>query len=273
MPNHVKNSITINADAATVQQIVSELSTHYPKVESTDYDGNLIFENANGSYGWLDPKTNKFKRRDMEDVDGVPEGYEQKYNDAWTRFPDFSKIVECPLEDVESNGSLSPLENPFSKHEMMKAHFDQLLQRRERMGEESYQKHVENFLKGCKNYLLHGYATWYSWNTEHWGTKWNAYDCEKVADNAFTFDTAWSCVIDLVKKMAERYPSAEFVYEYSDEGTGSNCGSYRIKGDQVEGGAVANMSNEAYELAFKLRPDSKEYYKLVDGKYEYAEED
>jgi hypothetical protein len=48
---------------------------------------------------------------------------------------------------------------------------------------------------------------------------------------------------------------------------------------KIAGGIVLSeykpkgQTKEAYDIAFELRPDNKDNYRLVDGKYEYIEED
>lgn len=82
-----------------------------------------------------------------------------------------------------------------------------------------------------------GCAYWYEWNSQNWGTKWNAY---AQPDNgwpedavSFDFETAWAHPIALIKLMSERCAGVTFRIRYADEDTGSNCGSYRIRGGEV----------------------------------------
>ena len=119
----------------------------------------------------------------------------------------------------------------------------------------------------------YGHATWYSWSVENWGTKWNSSECEKISDTVFDFVTAWSGVPQLIEKMSLEFPDVKISYEYSDEDTGANCGVGTYLNGEVEFKRLESQSTEAYELAFKLRSDRKEDYQLVDGKYEYVEED
>lgn len=115
---------------------------------------------------------------------------------------------------------------------------------------------------------MHNSNNWYNWNRANWGTKWNSYEHNKEAFNVFTFETAWSGVPNLIKKMSESFPEVEILYEYADEDTGYNCGEITfLKGEIIQDITPKSGSKEAYELAFKLRPCNKEYYELVDGKY------
>ena len=114
---------------------------------------------------------------------------------------------------------------------------------------------------------------WYVWSCNNWGTKWNSYDCEKLDENVFVFDTAWNSVPGLVEKMSKVFPEIQFNYKYADEDTGYNVGHYIYKnGDIIYKYLPEGGSKEAYEFAFELRPYHKERYKLVDGEYEYTDE-
>jgi len=71
----------------------------------------------------------------------------------------------------------------------------------------------------------------------------------------------------------EEFADLEILYEWSGEDTGANCGTLTIKEHEVNLTNLETGSREAYELAFKLRPDRKGYYILVDGDYVYKEEE
>lgn len=278
MPNHVKNRITIKADSNTAKEIAEQFSTHYPKKPSKAYNGDLIY-NQTGvkySYGWLNEETNVFTRCDKADVIGVPKGYAQKFDEAWTRFPDFEKVSPYPegFKDTVSNGELMPLGNQFSSHTKFKDHLDDMHKRFiKHDSDEGKEAMITNITDGVENYLRFGHATWYGFNVANWGTKWNAYTCEKEADNVYTFETAWSAVPELVRIMSEQHPTCEFIYEYADENTGANAGAYIFNGGVAQGGKFENQSIAAYNMAFELSPEYKDDYKLVDGKYEWIDEE
>ena len=58
---------------------------------------------------------------------------------------------------------------------------------------------------------------WYDWNTEHWGTKWNAYNQEQRDDNTIAFDTAWNFAEPVIRRLSELYPDLDFGASYIDE--------------------------------------------------------
>jgi hypothetical protein len=53
-------------------------------------------------------------------------------------------------------------------------------------------------------------ADWYTWNVQHWGTKWEAWDYElKERDENFLvvdFTTAWAPPIAFFEALLQRYP-------------------------------------------------------------------
>lgn len=79
--------------------------------------------------------------------------------------------------------------------------------------------------------LLKG-EDWYSWRVENWGTKWEGYDGRFSYDRtAFSFETAWSPPIPVIKKLAE-LTGGTFVLQYIEEGC-DFCGRY-VVGPNVE---------------------------------------
>jgi hypothetical protein len=137
------------------------------------------------------------------------------------------------------------------------------------------EEEIDNFVQGVKNYIKYGHATWYSWSIENWGTKWNISDCDRLDDDVFEFTTAWNGIPNIIKTMSQNFPNIEFLYEWSDENTGCNCGIYTFKGGEEsnDSGKLVNESKEAYNLFFKLHPEEEKNYKLVDGKYKYIDDD
>lgn len=72
--------------------------------------------------------------------------------------------------------------------------------------------------------LLEG-EKWYDWRVENWGTKWNGYDGTISDDGStFTFDTAWSPPLPIIKKLAE-LTGETFVLQYIEYGM-FFCGQY-----------------------------------------------
>lgn len=65
---------------------------------------------------------------------------------------------------------------------------------------------------------------WYVFNTENWGTKWDACD-GYVSGDLVQFNTAWSTPEPIIKELAKLLNDA-IICVYADEDIGSNCGAY-----------------------------------------------
>ena len=81
-----------------------------------------------------------------------------------------------------------------------------------------------------------GIPNWYDWQSEHWGTKWNACDCEEViltpfehmpyTEAIYRFDTAWSTPEPVIRRIIEDWPELDIGGGYIDEGY-EFCGSFQ----------------------------------------------
>lgn len=123
---------------------------------------------------------------------------------------------------------------------------------------------------------------WYDWSCANWGTKWNAYDQSiteettgKVASGVtLQFDTAWASPEPIITTLAKMFPTLSFKLTYADEDLGYNVGEvvysmgYKVQESYPEGG-----SNPAYEIALRVKPYAKDYIKMIDGEYQYVDED
>lgn len=80
-----------------------------------------------------------------------------------------------------------------------------------------------HFIQCLQNRKAHGFYTWYEWNREHWGTKWNAYDI-KVGEDEISFETAWKFPEPVMRAIVKALPGLDFMWRYADEDYGSNLG-------------------------------------------------
>lgn len=234
MPNHVKNRIEIIGTPEQVQEVFDRFNTHAPAELYAAHDGSLICFNEEGAVGWLDTKTGRFAFPDKTTQLGLPDGYSIKITQPTEHFPDFKKVIPPPKNIFE--GDLGDAE-----------------------------------MKMCER---EGRPNWRDWNIANWDTKWNSYSNAKETWNVFTFETAWNGVRGIMNEIAKRSPLVGIIYEYADEDTGHNVGRIEFNGGKEvfshfpEGGSA-----QAYELAFRLRPEIAMNYKFVDGKYQYEDED
>ncbi len=272
MPNYIKNRIELIGSPEAVRLLVESHSTFFPSVQHTSYDGKLTFKNGS-AIGWLNEKTNEFERRETETVIGVPDGYTPYMEAEWTRFPDFSKIIPIPEDLNIASSSLGEagMSHLYGISTFMGKFED--AKRFAMMSEENKAEAIELGKKYKSNLDKYGFTTWYEWSIDKWGTKWNASSCEKISDNLFDFETAWSGVPELIRIMSSKF-NGKILYKYSDEDTGCNVGVFEFdKGNILSKNIPVNQSVEAYNLAFELRPDYKENYKLVGDTYEYIDEE
>ncbi|MGL2998015.1 hypothetical protein [Acinetobacter baumannii] len=70
--------------------------------------------------------------------------------------------------------------------------------------QESREKLLELGQKVISNVDTYGHKTWYSWRTENWGTKWNAYEVT-TTENSIEFDTAWDSPTPVLEKWIEQF--------------------------------------------------------------------
>lgn len=100
---------------------------------------------------------------------------------------------------------------------------------------------------------LYGYATWYDWCVDNWGTKWNSHQFRLESDGSCTFETAWAHPVPLINALSRQHPQLAFEVCYADEDLGTNAGRYSIKnGKWFDAGWVLDGSREAFELAFSF---------------------
>lgn len=209
-------------------------------------------------------------------VEKISKSLEGQYEDGTLMRIDFNKIIECPSSLNIQSSSLGDLglqvfhgcSDPLFSDEGARKRYESLDDNLKKEAKElgaRYQSNLDQF----------GFKTWYGWNRQNWGTKWNAYGQNDNRDTFDTiwFETAWNAPIILIEKLSIKFPNATFQLDYADECTGYNVGKITInkgiitKRYQPEGG-----SKEAYEISFELNPGDRPDYQLVDGEYQYIDE-
>lgn len=83
------------------------------------------------------------------------------------------------------------------------------------------------FAPGIVGYGFDGYSPM-DWARQHWGSKWNAYDIDRVNDTTVRFDTAWSHPEPVITALSLKFPDAPIDVKYADEDLGSNLGHYSM---------------------------------------------
>ena len=131
--------------------------------------------------------------------------------------------------------------------------------------------HWDHYMQCLQNYRDHGAVYWHDWSVQNWGTKWDAYEVS-VIDNCIEFQTAWGPVIELILTAGSKIEYLDLRYEFADEDIGYNCGYVSMIGADVKETTLEGGTKEAYEMAFSLWPERKEWYKLVDGEYVHSDD-
>ena len=138
----------------------------------------------------------------------------------------------------------------------------------------AHNKEEEDIYK--KNVYKYGHGDWYSWSIDKWGTKWNASSTyiNDIQDNYFdfSFNTAWSPPIPLLKALSEKYPLLRFDTEFEEEGVGFAgriilCKEFNIKIDrELPNSQFYNEKEDDYE-------DNPEYDKINEAIQEELEQE
>jgi hypothetical protein len=120
------------------------------------------------------------------------------------------------------------------------------------------EKQAEQERIQARNKEKYGYANWYDWNCENYGTKWGA--CRAELGEEFTtpthhtvdirFESAWSPADGLIAKISALYPNLVFVLEFTEESDAfAGCTIF-------VGGNVTH--NADFEPDFDSLPDQEE---------------
>jgi len=191
---------------------------------------------------------------------------------------DFEKIVPM-LESLHIEAHSGVIEhakyimNP-SNHRA-KWHFD--LSNSRNQNPSNYNDNEWDCFFTCLNNIRkYGYAYWYDWSIENWGTKWDAYGFPKnqPAENIIRFETAWSCPVKVIQKLAKIFPNAKFKLEFADEDMGYNLGvSYFNHGENTLNTHPEFGSNEAWIQAYSLRNPNSTESDLIEELEDYKQEE
>lgn len=85
-----------------------------------------------------------------------------------------------------------------------------------------YQSPMTDEAKAKEFMDKYGAEDWYNWRVKNWGTKWNL-DSEITFDVGdkfidFSFDTAWSPPVGIIKELARKFPKLTFSLTYCEPG-------------------------------------------------------
>lgn len=125
-------------------------------------------------------------------------------------------------------------------------------------------KQVEYGLLYLENILKFGCTTWYPWCNSHWGTKWNAYNCEDVGIFDYTsgdtkgyiymiyYQTAWNDPVYWLKELSKKYPELTFYTISTIEGINDSLlFELYINGINVKGREDDKIYNHFMNFLYK----------------------
>lgn len=256
MPNHIQNRLQVIGDNQEVQKVLTHIKGNYDDGKEMQIDFNKIKPMP--------------KELNIETHSGV-----EMWAEICTGQIDFASLfqpMETSASEMFKNGKYGTLASRMNAGTTM----EHLTGKRQGNVKDLSEADFNTFIQCLKNYRKHGNTSWYEWSLENWGTKWNAYgqNDERNTEDTIYFQTAWSCPIELIQEVSRMFPLVKLHLAYADEDSGSNAGKITFEnGEATEVNQPEGQSTEAYDIYFELHPDSKENYKLVEGKYEYVDEE
>lgn len=124
------------------------------------------------------------------------------------------------------------------------------------------------------NIAKHGFASWYDWRVNNWGTKWDVSDCHvdrfnqeesgKATAN-FHFDSAWSPPIAFYDHLTEL--GFEVTAYYYEPGMGF-CGKYENGEDDGY-----EISGDSEWVVKNIPADIVEHFDIAESMREWEEEE
>lgn len=263
MPNHVRNIIRFDAGPEQIKKILEAIQDDESGLGSIDFNK-------------LDPMPESLMIEKSSSTDHCVELYLTSIN---PRIPYFGehKVSQSEYDRTERLFNLGQTFGSYSG-KMPKAEIDKRLLSMLQWPEfHTLEDMFAVAKKALSNVEQYGHMDWYDWSVEHWGSKWNAYDCSYDGRGELSFNTAWSAVSPILVRLSQKFPEVGMTHRWADEDIGANVGEADyLGGKMIESHIPANCSVEAYEMAAEIRCEDLEedcHLRLSpDGSsYEYRE--
>jgi hypothetical protein len=178
------------------------------------------------------------------------------------QYIDFNKIAPIPSELVNTQSPTKIISQEEYDQQEERIAKDELTEGERNFGisrgitKEMHDDFIERF----------GYADWYGWQINNWGTKWNASESMDFGDG-IEFNTAWSTPFSLLVKLSLKYPEVTINVRYADEDFGHNVGEYTLlNGEEIANDIPKGGTYEAYIMAMDIQ------YGDIDGYFDCNEE-
>ena len=140
-----------------------------------------------------------------------------------------------------------------------------------RVGDDTDPKQVELELQEAANIATHGYANWYDYCVNEWGTKWDVggdgdqANQDSPTDLCMNFDSAWAPPIAAMEKFQDLGFKVKLIYWESGM---CFCGLFDENGDDYMD--YSDMS--ADEVEANINPEIDECMCIVENLREWEEE-
>lgn len=223
MPNHVTNILTFSGDPESIRKMLDAIKNDEDGYGSIDF--NKIIP--------MPPELN------IESGSRTTDGLK-----AYSAFAEIYALGQDP-DKVDLLNIPEDREKPF-------------LEKRKDIDKKTWEIGKAAF----RNLHMFGAATWYSWCTKHWGTKWNAYDCSHNGET-LSFLTAWSAPRPVLLELSRLYPEIEITHAWADEDIGNNCGRYQYLAGEITEEFLPDFGRESYEFAASVMNTDLSDYGLV----------
>lgn len=206
MPNHVSQRLTFTGPAHVIAAMLAAIRTDHPAEHMT---------------GGFDDEAKVYTKPNPEDEDKAPIGWLHKDGTFKTRA--FSKEAG---KWVDANHAAMP-EGWVPKIEPA---WSQLI---------DFHKIIPAppcVVQGSISFndeAKHPNRNWYQWNSERWGTKWNAYATKMDEAGRLCLETAWALPKPVYEALSWLFPEVSIAVEFVDEGW---CfwGQGRLRGGEWE---------------------------------------
>ncbi len=144
----------------------------------------------------------------------------------------FNKLITMPkeLENSVSDGSMTIKKAMYlylnGDKDLLEAKWEankdaqQKYKTFDKMVEHLFEKYPkEEVIRSYTCLQKYGTDNWYDWSIEHWGTKWDAYDCQgSPQEGTLIFFTAWNPPDEIIKALCKKYPNSDLDWFYEEEG-------------------------------------------------------
>lgn len=178
----------------------------------------------------------------------------------------FNKLIPMPkeLENSVSDGSTTIKKAMYlylnGDKDLLEAKWEankdaqQKYKTFDKMVEHLFEKYTkEEVIRSYTCLQKYGTDNWYDWSIEHWGTKWDAYDCQgSPQEGTLVFFTAWNPPDEIIKALCKKYPNSDLDWFYEEEGMQLAGHCYAGENGEVinKECAVSNYEAEEDDMEF-----------------------